>query len=77
MTREEKFQIGMFVMTIVLVCVLIIAIVTLARYAEEIKTNPIDYAINNGNIKSCVCYNDVGQTAYFGEHNAFNISTET
>lgn len=73
MTREEKIQIAAIITTIIVVFVIIVAIIVLVRYAEEIKSNPIDYAIKNTDIVSCVCSNDAGQTARFGEYNPFSV----
>ena len=72
-TRQEKIQITMMILTVIVICLMIFVIVTLIKNAEEIRQNPIDYAINNGNIERCVCYNDQNQIAYFGYENS-NIS---
>ncbi len=67
MTRQEKIQIGIIITTFVVICVMIIAIITLVKYAEEIRNNPVDYAIEHTNIKSCTCYNGEGLQAFFGQ----------
>ncbi len=66
-TRQEKIQIGIIVTTLIVIVVMIVAIMTLIKYAEEIRNNPIDYAIKHTTIKSCSCYDEQGREAYFGE----------
>jgi len=75
MTRQEKIQIASLVLTVVVIFFLVIAIVMIVKYSEEIKSNPIEYAIDNSEIVSCVCYNDLGQSASYGEEQKtfFNI----
>lgn len=66
-TRQEIIQIGIIITTLIVICVMIVAIITLVKYAEEIRDNPIDYAIKTTDINSCTCYNNQGKTAHFGE----------
>ncbi len=71
-TRQEKIQIGIIVTTLLVICVMIVAIVTLVKYAEEIRNNPIDYAIKNTEITSCTCYDEQNREAYFGKQTSIN-----
>lgn len=74
-TRQEVIQITMIIVTIVVICLMIFAIVTLIRNAEEIRQNPVDYAVKNSNIEYCTCYNEEGQYKDFGVNPLSEIIT--
>ncbi len=72
MNRQEKIQIALIVTTLIVICVMIIAIITLVKYADEIRNNPIDYAIKHTEIKSCICYDEQNREGHFGEQRDIN-----
>ncbi len=72
MTRQEKLQIAIIITTMIVICVMIVAIITLVKYAEEIRNSPIDYAIKNTEIQACVCYDTQGREGHFGERTDIN-----
>lgn len=53
---SEKLQIAILVLTVVFICLLIIAIIVLVRNVDEIKQNPIDYGIDKYEFDSCTCF---------------------
>ena len=57
METKDKIQIAVLVLISVLIVVLIMAIVVLAKNAEEIRSDPVEYAIQNGFYDSCSCTN--------------------
>ena len=65
-TRKEIIQIVFNILLALAIGALIFTTITIVKNAEEIKTDPIDYAIRNSNIESCVCFNSEGQTHNYG-----------
>lgn len=76
MTRAEKIQISFLILTMVLICVLIVAIGVLVKNIDEIKTFPVQYAVDKGLVNSCTCTDLSGNSQYFGnEINRIIIDT--
>lgn len=76
MTRAEKIQISFLVLTMVLICVMIVAIAVLVKNVDEIKSFPVQYAVDKGLVNSCTCSDASGNTQYFGnEINRIIIDT--
>ena len=68
METKDKIQIAVLIIISVLIIVLIMAVVVLAKNAEEIKSDPVEYAINNGFYDSCSCTNsEVGIVNFIKE----------
>ena len=72
-TRKEIIQIIFTILLAVAIAVLLFTIITLIKKAEEIKTDPIDYAIKNSNIESCFCINSEGQSKSYGVSEGENL----
>jgi len=66
-TRKEIIQIIFTILLAVAIAVLLFTIITLVKKSEEIKTDPIEYAIKNSNIESCICFNSEGQSHAYGK----------
>ncbi len=67
-TRKEIIQIVFNILLAITIAALIFSIITLIKKSEEIKSDPIDYAIKNSNIESCMCFNDQGQSRAYGSN---------
>ena len=65
-TRKEIIQIVFNILLAITIAALIFTTITLIKKSEEIKNDPIDYAIKNSNIESCICFNDEGQSHNYG-----------
>lgn len=65
METKDKIQVAALILLAILIVVLIMAIVVLAKNVEEIKSDPVAYAINNDFYDSCSCYNE-GDINYKG-----------
>ena len=55
MKTKDKIQIALLIIIAIFIVVLIIAIVVLVKNVDEIKSNPVKYAIDNGFYDSCSC----------------------
>ncbi len=65
METREKIQIAGLVLIAILIVVLIVAISVLVQNIDEIKSDPVKYAIDNDFYDSCSCSNeDIGQVSY-------------
>ncbi len=60
MKRNEKYQIVMLVLIAILLFCLIFSIIVLLRNLDEIKKNPVDYAIEEDRfgLDRCTCFTD-------------------
>lgn len=67
MSRAEKIQISAMVITIIFICVLIITLGVLVKNIDEIKSFPVQYAVDKGLVNSCTCYDTHGNVEYFGD----------
>jgi len=54
--KTERNQIILLGLIAVLIFLLLVAIIILVRNVDEIKSDPIEYAIANTPIDSCVCF---------------------
>ena len=57
METRDKIQIAALILIAVLIVVLIMAVVVLAKNTEEIRSDPVQYAIENEFYDSCSCIN--------------------
>ncbi len=65
METREKIQITGLALIAILIVVLIVAISVLVKSVDEIKSDPIQYAIDNDFYDSCSCSSlDIGQVSY-------------
>ncbi len=65
METREKIQIAGLALIAILIVVLIVAISVLVKSVDEIKSDPVKYAIDNDFYDSCSCSNqDIGQVSY-------------
>ncbi len=61
METKDKIQIASLLLISIFIVVLIVAIVVLVKNADEIKSNPVQYAIDKDFYDSCSCYDkDIG-----------------
>lgn len=54
--KTERNQIILLGMIGVLIFLLLIAIIVLVKNVDEIKSDPVEYAIANTPLDSCVCF---------------------
>ena len=73
-TRKEWIQIIFNILLAITIATLIFTTITLIKNAEEIRNDPIDYAIKHSNINSCTCYNNQGQIKNYGLEEASETS---
>ncbi len=66
-TRKEIIQIVFTVLLALAIGALIFTTITIVKKSELITTDPINYAIENSNIESCLCINDIGLTKTYGK----------
>ncbi len=66
METKDKIQIAALILIAILIVVLIMAVVVLAKNANEIKSDPVQYAIDNGFYDSCSCSNEKSGVVTFG-----------
>ena len=66
MEKKDKIQIATLILIAVLIVVLIMAIVILSKNVDEIKSDPVQYSIDNGFYDSCVCSNQQFNRIVFG-----------
>ncbi|MBW2969364.1 hypothetical protein KY314_04620 [Candidatus Woesearchaeota archaeon] len=66
--KELKLKMIFLVLLALAIITLIVAIGSLLKNAEEISTDPINYAIEKNKYSSCVCYDNVGRLYYYGEY---------
>lgn len=67
---SEKLQISILILTVIAICLFIIAIVVLVNNIDEIKQNPIDYGIDKYEFDSCTCFSgDFGFQDFYGSKN--------
>ena len=59
---SEKMQVAILIVTVLAICLFIIAIIVLVKNVDEIKQNPIDYGIDKYGFDMCTC---TGQGAMF------------
>ena len=67
METKDKIQIASLILIAVLIVVLTMAIVVLAKKAEEIRSNPVQYAIDNDFYNSCYCFGIQGKAVNFNK----------
>ena len=61
METKDKIQIASLLLISIFIIVLIVAIVVLVKNADEIKNNPVQYAIDKDFYDSCLCSDkDIG-----------------
>ncbi len=66
MERQEKLQITILILIAIFIVVLIATLVILVKNVDEIKSDPVQYAVDNGLYDSCSCINEnIGQR-HFG-----------
>ena len=58
METKDKIQIAGLVIISVLIIVLIMTVVVLVKNVDEIKKDPVQYAIDNDFYDSCSCSNE-------------------
>ena len=58
METKDKIQIASLILIAIFIVVLIVAIVVLVKNADEIKNDPVQYAIDNDFYNSCSCSNE-------------------
>ncbi len=64
---SEKMQVAILVLTVLAICLFIIAIIVLVKNVDEIKQNPIDYGIDKYEFDSCTCFSgDFGFQDFYG-----------
>lgn len=68
-TRKESIQIVFNILLALAIGALIFTAITIIKKAEEIKMDPIEYAIKNSDIESCTCFNGQGQVHTYGYQN--------
>ncbi len=69
METKDKIQIAALVVISILIIVLIMAIVVLVKNVDEIKNDPVRYAIDNDFYNSCSCSNDEVGIVNFNKEN--------
>ncbi len=68
METKDKIQIAALILITIFIMALIIAIVVLAKNADEIRSDPVQYAIDHDFYDSCSCFmQGVGQKIYSKE----------
>lgn len=72
---SEKTQIILLVFIGILILLLIIAIVVIIKNVDEIRSDPVNYAIRNTPINSCTCYLDSGVVQTYQEDVIENWTT--
>ncbi len=75
--KKEWIQIIFNILLAITIGTLIFTTITLIRNAEEIKNDPIDYAIKNSNIERCTCFNSEGQIHNYGREGSSEINFTT
>ena len=61
---KDKIQIAALIIIAVLIVALIMAVVVLAKNAEVISKDPVQFAVDNGIYASCTCQSAVGTTVF-------------
>ena len=67
METKDKIQIASLILIAILIVVLIMAVVVLSKNANEIKSDPVQYAIDNDFYDSCSCSNKDIRQITFGD----------
>ena len=60
-TRREKIELTMTILLVIAIATMIVAIIVLVKNVDAIKSNPIDYGIDNSEITMCTCFNQQGE----------------
>lgn len=76
MTRREKIHIGFLILLAVFIGTLFFAVVSLVKYAEEIRSDPVQYAISKGLLDSCICFKEGKGIVNYGDSLSFSIEEE-
>ena len=71
MNRSEKIQVVFLIMMGLTIGAILLATTSLIKYAEEIRQDPVDYAISKEVYNSCSCIAGGGRVVDFGEPPAF------
>lgn len=58
MTKNEKIQIAYLVLISILIITLIVAIFVFVKNAELVKSEPVQYAIDNTDLDWCTCMDE-------------------
>lgn len=58
METKDKIQIASLILIAIFIVALIVAIVVLVKNADEIRSDPVQYAIDNDFYNSCSCSSD-------------------
>lgn len=64
--KRTIIHVVFLVLLAIAIFAIIFAVVTLLKNIEEIKIDPINYAINKTSLESCTCVDQSGQTVFFG-----------
>lgn len=57
-TKSEKIQVALLILIGVFICALIVAIVVFVDNAEEVRSEPVQYAIDNTDLDWCTCMDE-------------------
>ncbi len=60
MKRQEKIQINFLVLIGIMIFTLIVAIMTLVKNIDELKLDPVEYAIKHTELNQCTCFDSIG-----------------
>lgn len=56
--KEETYRTIMMVLMVIGMILFLVAIITLSKNIQEIKTDPIIYGMEKHEFKSCTCFTD-------------------
>ncbi len=60
--KEETYRAIMMVLMVIGIVLFLVAIISLAKNVNEIKTDPILYGMEKHKFSSCSCWSDQGMT---------------
>jgi len=76
METKDKIQIASLLLIAIFIVVLIVAIVVLVKNTDEIKSDPVQYAIDNDFYDSCSC-SDIGDIGFINFNKEMVINNWT